>query len=301
MVYPGSPAAAAGIGVGDRIIKIADTQVDSIQAAIGAMNSVLPGAAVAVRVLRDDKPVDMTIEAGQLPTNIVAELPPAYPAPAQGTDKAQDATAEPKVQTQELKLAEFSETCRVYVPPLAAGQTAGVLLWLHAPGDPPTDELFHQWQAICDRDGLILVAPSATDPSRWERTELEYLRRLSERVLAEYPVDPRRVVVFGPEGGGAMAYLTALVSRELFTGVATTAAALPRTVDPPGAQPTTRLAVFSGLPANPGRAAQMQIGLQKLRDAGYPVTLMTMSRADGRLSAEEREELARWIDSLDRF
>ena len=206
------------------------------------------------------------------------------------------------MELHDLKLAEFPETCRVYVPPSqTAGRAAGVLLWLHAPGEQPTDELFREWQPICDRDGLIFVAPTSTDASRWERTELEYLRRLSERVLAEYQVDRNRVVVYGEEGGGAMAYLLALVSRDLFSGVATSAAALPRTVDPPKAEPTKRLAVFAGLPANESRLAQMQLGLKKLSGAGYPVTAITIADRNGRLSDDDRQQLARWIDALDRF
>ncbi len=157
------------------------------------------------------------------------------------------------------------------------------------------------WQPICDRDALIFVAPTSTDASRWERTELEYLRRLSERVLADYHVDRRRVVVYGEEGGGAMAYLLALVSRNLFDGVATSAAALPRTVDPQKAEPTSRLAVFAGLPADESRLAQTQLGLKKLSDAGYPVTATAIADRNGRLSDDERQQLARWIDALDRF
>ena len=206
---------------------------------------------------------------------MLSDLPPAYAAPPtpikQGCDKHR------RSKLHDLKLAEFPETCRVYVPPsLDAGQAAGVLLWLHAPGEPPRDELFREWQSICDRDGLILVAPIVDDASRWERTELEYLRRLSERVLAEYRVDRRRVVVYGEEGGGAMAYLLALVSRDLFTGVATSSAALPRTVDPPNAEPTARLAVFAGLPADASRLAQVQLGLKKL---ATPATRSPPSRS----------------------
>jgi poly(3-hydroxybutyrate) depolymerase len=245
--------------------------------------------------LRDGKPFELSLKADRLPISVLSDLPPAFAAPTR-------AAAKPALELQELKLAEFPETCRVYVPPtLAAGRPAGVVLWLHAPGDPPGDDLFRAWQSICDRDALLLVAPSSSDANRWERTELEYLRRLSERVLAEYRVDPRRVVVFGQEGGGAMAYLLALVSRDLFTGVATSAATLPRTVDPPHAQPTTRLSVFAGLSADASRLAQIQLGLKKLSDAGYPVTTVTLANSAGRLSDDERQQLARWIDTLDRF
>jgi len=299
MVYAGSPAAAAGIQVGDRVVSIDGTEVDSVKAAIDAMNNVLPGDKVAVRVLRGERSIDATLVAARLPTNVPSDLPAAYAAPPALADekaKKQD------LELHDLKLAEFPETCRVYLPPSQSdGQAAGVLLWLHAPGEQPTDELIRAWQPICDRDSLILVAPSATDASRWERTELEYLRRLSERVLAEYHVDRRRVVVYGEQGGGAMAYLLALVSRDLFSGVATSSAALPRTVDPPKAEPTSRLAVFAGLPADESRLAQIQLGLKKLSDAGYPVTATTIADRNGQLSSDERQQLARWIDALDRF
>ncbi|MEX2187333.1 MAG: PDZ domain-containing protein [Pirellulales bacterium] len=302
MVYPGSPAAAAGIQPGDRIVKIDDSETNNIKAAIDAMNNVMPAADVAVRLVRNGKPIDLSLNTDRLPTSIAGDLPPAYAAPVGAAADAKKDAALLEMKLQDLKLAEFPETCRIYVPPsLAAGRPAGVLLWLHAPGEPPSEELFHEWQSICDRDGLLLVAPSSSDASRWERTELEYLRRLSERVVADYRVDPRRVVVFGQEGGGAMAYLLALVSRDLFNGVATTAAALPRTVDPPNAQPTARLAIFAGLPTDSSRLAQAQLGLKKLSDAGYPVTAATIANPDGDLSAAEREQLARWIDSLDRF
>ncbi len=283
-------------------MRIDDTEVDGIKSAISAMNNVVPAAEVAVRLIRDDKPLDLTLKADQLPTTVPGELPAAYAAPAPAADATSGAAAKRGLKLQELKLAEFPETCRVYLPTsLEAGRPAGVIIWLHAPGAAPSDELFRQWQDVCERDGLIFVAPTSSDVNRWERTELEYLRRLSERVLSEYQVDPRRVVVFGQEGGGAMAYLLGLVSRDLFSGIATSAAALPRTVDPPSTQPTARLAIFAGLTANTGRLAQMQAGLKKLGDAGYPVTAITLASPEGDLTDAEREQLARWIDSLDRF
>lgn len=300
MVYPGSPAAAAGIQAGDRVMRIDDTEIDSVKAAIDAMNNVLPGDKVSVRLFRGEKTIDAALVATRLPTNVPSDLPSAYAAPL---PPPQDEEAKkPALKLHDVKLAEFPETCRVYVPSSQkSGRPAGVLLWLHPPGEQPTDELFRQWQPICERDGLILVAPTSTDASRWERTELEYLRRLSERVLAEYHVDRRRVVVYGEEGGGAMAYLLALVSRDLYSGVATSSAPLPRTVDPPKTEPTTRLAVYAGLPTVDERAAQLQVGLKKLSDAGYPITAVTIADRNGRLSENERQQLAHWIDALDRF
>jgi len=107
--------------------------------------------------------------------------------------------------------------------------------------------------------------------------------------------------VFGQDGGGAMAYLLALVSRDVFTGVATSGAALPRTMRVPPNDPATRLAVYAGLPSDDARLAQIRQGLKKLSDAGYPVTTTAVTDARGQLSSDDEQHLARWIDTLDRF
>jgi serine protease Do len=305
MVYPSSPAAETGIRAGDQLVRIDDTDCGSIADAISAMNTYAPGAKIGVRLLRDGKPLDVSATLVAMPTNVPSELPAAYAgAPPSDSKQSQpsDATGAAKLDLRELKLAEFTETCQVYVPPSHdAGRAAGVILWIHAPGEPPTDELFRQWKPICDRDGVIFVAPRATDPSHWERAELEYLRRLIERAVSQYRIDPRRVVVIGQGGGGALASVLALASRDVFTGMAMAAAPMPRTVNVPDNDPSARLAVFAGVPGGEEQAKLMRSGLKKLADAGYPVTAITLENASGGFSLEEREELARWIDALDRF
>jgi serine protease Do len=296
LVYPGSPAADADIRVGDRVVRIDDVDCDSIAKAIAAINTYAPGAKISVHILRDDNPIDVAVTLAQLPTNVPNELPPTI-GPQQA---AKVKTA--KLDIRDLKLAEFAETCQVYVPPShEAGRAAGVVLWLHAPGEPPTDELFRQWQSICDRDGVILVAPKAADPTRWERTELEYLRRLIERVVSQYRVDPRRVVVYGQGGGGTMASMLALASRDIFSGLATSVAPLPRALPLPDNDPAARLAILAGLPTDESQAAIIRQGLKKLSDAGYSVTSVMLASSAGTLSADERELVGRWIDTLDRF
>jgi hypothetical protein len=304
MVYSGSPAADAGIRTGDRIVRIDDADCNTVADAIAAMNAYAPSAKVSIRLLRDGQPEEVGATLGPITTNVPSSLPPAYA----GADAnvvgshGSAATGEVKLELHELKLAEFKETCRVYVPPShEAGRTAGVILWVHAPGEPPTDELFRRWQAICDRDGLIFVAPQATDANQWERSELEYLRRLSERVVSQYRVDPRRVVVSGQAGGGSLAAVLAMASRDIFTGLGIIAAPLPRTLNIPDNDPSARLSIFAGVPGDENQAALVQSGLKKLNDAGYPVTAITLEESAHGLSPSEREGLARWIDTLDRF
>jgi serine protease Do len=303
MVYDGSPAEEAKVQPGDRLVGIDESDIKTISDAIAALNSAAPGVDMKLRLVRNGAPIDLMLTAGRLPNNVPAELPPAYTDPS-ATDDEQPEETDTKKQgeTRVLKLPEFPHKCKIYVPAShEAGRAQAVLLWLHPPGDSDPDAVIEAWKTVCDRDGILLVLPSSSDASRWERTEIEYLRRLSERVLADYKVDPRRVVVYGQGGGGAMAWLLGLSSRDVFRGIATTAAALPRRIEVPANEPSERLAIFSTIPTAKDTVAQISQGLEKLSKAGYPVTTVTTSDATDKLTEDQRLELARWIDTLDRL
>ncbi|MEX2310469.1 MAG: PDZ domain-containing protein [Pirellulales bacterium] len=301
MVCDGSPAAEAGLRAGDRILRIDDTQIKSIDDALAALNNVAPGNEVRLQRERDGQSADLTLTAARMPTNVPTELPPSYTA-AEAIERAEPAAAKDG-ETSDLKLPEFPHQCKIYMPAShEAGRPHGVLLWLHAPGESDPEEVINEWRAICDRDGLLLVVPTAAENARWERTELEYLRRLIERIVAQYKIDRHRVVVYGEGGGGAMAWLLGLSGRDAFRGLATSAAPLPRQIRVPPNEPAQRLAIFAAIPPSKDSAAvQIAEGLQKLSDAGYTVTTVSTAEDPGQLSDARRDELARWIDTLDRI
>lgn len=310
-VYPGSPAELAGIRLGDRLTHIGDTEVADIASAIDAMNSIAPGTKVLVRYSHADdeaEPREVELTAARLPTNIPTEIPPAETA-VETPDKLADAesnaapVSDKAGETVELKLPEFKQGCKVYVPKRhARSSSLALVLWIHAPGKADAEQTIRDWQTICDRDGVLLVVPTAADPSRWEQTELEYLRRLLERALMQYSIDSRRVVLLGEGGGGAMAYQLGLASRDIVRAVATIDSPLPRQVRVPENEPSQRFAILAGVPTTgSAHLAQLNRGLGKLADAGYPVSTVSLGSADGRLSDDAREEFARWIDSLDHF
>jgi serine protease Do len=307
MACDGSPAAEAGIRAGDRILQIGETRIDSIDDALEALNNVAPGDELKLHFTRDGKANDVTLTAARMTANLPKELPPAYANVEAGGPPAEGVAHEPGVpksgETTDLKLPEFPHRCKVYLPAAhEEGRPLAALLWLHAPAEADADEVLRQWKGICDRDGLLLIVPTAAETGRWEPTELEYLQRLIERVIAQYRIDRHRVVVYGHDGGGAMAWLLGLANRELFRGIATSNAPLPRQVTVPPNEPALRLAIFAAIPATKDAAAvQIAEGLQKLTDAGYTVTTVTLSGDSGQLPESQQEELARWIDTLDRF
>ncbi len=298
MVYPGSPAAEAGVQVDDRIVRIGETEVATVTDAIRELNSVAPEQQVTLQVNREGKPIELTLVTERLPTGVPNSLPPAVDASTSGKDQSGVATG----QTHELKLPEFPQQCHIYVPASeASGRPLGVLLWIRASDDVKPEELIREWQPICDRDGLLLVIPESSNADRWERTELPYLRKLLERVIRQNEVDGERIVVAGRAGSGDVTWLLGLASRDVVRGMATIAAPLPRQVRVPPNEPSQRLAVFAGMPVENEFASSIEQGLQKLTEAGYPVTTVTSVNPVGQFSQNEREELARWVDSLDRF
>jgi serine protease Do len=295
LVYPGSPAAQAGIAAGDRITQINDTKINSTSDAIQALNNTAPGSKLSVTIIHAGTPTDRTLTAGQLPTSVPSELPPA-------AQRAADAESKPAPgETVALKLPEFAHTCSVYVPAAqAANQSLAALLWLQTPADTKPDDAIREWQSLCDRDGIVLIVPKPGKADHWEKTDLEYLHRLLERATAEYKIDPQRVVVAGQGAAATIVWPLGLASRDLVHGIASIATPIPRQLKVPENDAARRIAVFAAIPPKKDAAAAISAGLKNVSDAGYNIATITTNTA-GQLSATEREELARWIDTLDRF
>jgi serine protease Do len=151
---------------------------------------------------------------------------------------------------------------------------------------------------VCEANDLILLAPKSAEAARWQRTELEFIRKALDDVMQKYNIDRARIVVMGEEAGGGVAYLLAAQNRELIRGVAAINAAMPPGMRPPENDPAQRLAIFTttSKKASPAVAA----GIKRLREAKHPVTELDLGDSSRPLSADEFAELIRWIDTLDR-
>jgi S1-C subfamily serine protease len=295
-IYPGSPAAEAGIQAGDRVTQINDATIKSIDDAIQALNNVAPDNKVSVRALRKESSLDLTLTATRLPTSVPGDLPPATAASAD--PDANIAAGE----TTELKLPEFPHTCHVYVPgALAENAQLAALLWIQSSGDAKSEDVLRSWKLQCDRNGIVLIVPKPAKADHWERTDLEYLRLLLERAIGQYKIDPRRVVVGGQGAAGSIAWPLALVSRNMVRGIGASAAPLSRQIKVPQNDPAQRLAIFATIPPKKEVAAQIALGLKSISDAGYNVTTTTTQSPTGDLTENERDDLANWIDTLDSF
>jgi len=82
--------------------------------------------------------------------------------------------------------------------------------------------LVKKWQDLADQAGIILVGPDSLDLKSWKKAEdgPDFIHQLVEALKAEYPVDARRVYLFGHSAGAYMALCLALLESEYFAAAA---------------------------------------------------------------------------------
>lgn len=304
-VYPGSPAAKAGVEIGDEIKTVAGEKVKDAAEATAQVAALAPGEKIKLEIARSDKTLTLEPELARAPEDLPDQLPPAHdePAATEG-DK-------PETGVVAIKAPEFANECFAFVPENYNPQVPyGVVVWLHAPGGFNQAELVGRWRKLCVDHDLILLAPKAADATKWQPTEVAFIRRALDDVIKKYNVDRSRIVTHGHEGGGAIAFMVTLSSRGLVKAAAVVDAPLPMLVPVPETDPTTHLAFYITTAAKSSSAAQIEASIAKLRSLKHPVTVKNLDAGGGvqKLNVEARylndaelEELVRWIDTLDRI
>jgi poly(3-hydroxybutyrate) depolymerase len=177
-----------------------------------------------------------------------------------------------------------------------------VLLWLHPVGkgkEEDIEDVKDVWKDICMDHHIILVAPKADGENGWVASESDFVQEVVREVMAQYTVDRRRVIAHGMGVGGQMAFYLGFTVRDLIRGVATTGAALASTLkDNVANQPLSFFVVTGG---KDPVAEDVRATKTKLADKKFSVVYRELPvRGHQYLDEKTRDELVRWIDSLDR-
>jgi serine protease Do len=292
-VYPGGPADEAGLKIGDVILKMGEKELQDKThsgAAIAAveLRALAPSQTVKLEVLRGGEALQFDVKLGQLPESLPGELPPAHLA---SPPLAADA-GRPRIGVSKIKLPEFKNECLVYVPDnYNPAVSHGLVIWLGAPG----------WRSLCAERDLILLAPKSAEPARWQPAESKFIRRVLQEAVKNYNIDRTRIVIHGQEAGGALAYVAAFANRDVVRGVAVVDAPLPTLSEPPENDPMRRLAIYTTRASRATFTTQLDNGIRRLRESKFPVTVKEVGAQGRYLTGPELEELARWIDTLDRL
>jgi poly(3-hydroxybutyrate) depolymerase len=85
-----------------------------------------------------------------------------------------------------------------------------------------------EWKDLAAREGIILAAPDSADHSKWSSPVdgPDFLHDVVEAVKARYPVNGKRVYLFGHSAGAIFGLYMAVMESEYFAAVGVHAGAL---------------------------------------------------------------------------
>jgi S1-C subfamily serine protease len=332
-VYPKSPAEAANLKEGDRIMKIAAPLAPPAAPPVpitrgrdqllGLLELARPGQELTVEVKRKGggKTEKLKVKLGELPDLVPAKLPEESTAkkalvkPGVKADKGKGKAPAPapakKPETGLMKKTTpaADHTYWVYVPDTYDPNISyAVVVWLHPAGknkERDIEDFASSWTNFCDDNNIILICPQSDNArGTWTPGETAFVNQAIGSVSATYTVDRRRIVAHGMGVGGEMATYLGFQMRATIRGVATVAAHMGS--NPREKVPNQPLSFFLVVGGKDPLKAQVAATKEKLAKYKYPVILREVSNMgheyiDGKAGVPTLEELVRWIDSLDRM
>jgi S1-C subfamily serine protease/pimeloyl-ACP methyl ester carboxylesterase len=295
-VYPESPAAKAGVQPGDRVVSINQGPVTGRMEILDQVALLEPGKKVVLGLERGAEKLSLELTPAKLPTEIPPELPPAQEQPAKAP------APQPTTGIVEIKLPEEKNDCLALVPDSYHPDVPhGVVIWLHGPGGIARETLASRWKAAAEKHHLIVLAPQATNPAKWEPTDVPFVRKTLDDLASHYQVDRSRIAVYGYQSAGTMAYLVGLQNLDRVRAIIAVDAAPPARTVLPENDPLVRLAFYLASAEKSPAAAAIKAAGERLNAAFFPVTNAALGEQSRDLTDTELIDLGRWLDALDRI
>ena len=126
------------------------------------------------------------------------------------------------IQKQSFVSNEKKRTFYLFVPEgLSASEPVPLLLVLHGSNRNGLS-LVEKWKDIAAKEKFIVAGLDAKDSSRWstDADNPSVLRDLVDLLAAKYPINPRRVYLFGHSGGAVYAINLSMIESEYFAATA---------------------------------------------------------------------------------
>ena len=117
----------------------------------------------------------------------------------------------------------------LYVPStIKPGSPAPLVVMLHGSGRVGMS-LVEKWKDLAKKEGFIIAGPDSLDIRGWRSPDdgPDYLRDLIEELKSKYPINARRVYLFGHSAGASFALEISLMESQYFAATAIHAGALP--------------------------------------------------------------------------
>ncbi len=236
---------------------------------------------------------------------------PSPPAPLPASDKSLKDRAgrgEEEGKIKGPKTGRFTEDLAghdhsfwAYVPEnYNAAHAYGLMVWIHPGGDTMEATIGKQWKSICDRRGIILVAPKSDNIASWTPGEAKFVEGLVAHMREKYTIDAQRIFLHSHGSGTLLASLLATKQREVFRGLVLSGAPFTGQVadQEPDFKQQFHFVCGDGDKALTGVKKTVE-ALKKLK---FPVSFTSVKGLGAKYPGEtEVDEIGRWADSLDRI
>jgi poly(3-hydroxybutyrate) depolymerase len=139
------------------------------------------------------------------------------------------ATAKDEITKELITSKGKTRAYYLYVPStIKPSSQAPLIVMLHGSGRIGIT-LVEKWKELARKEGIIIAGPDSTDTRGWASPQdgPDYLHDLVEELKAKYPVNPRRVYLFGHSAGASFALEISLMESQYFAATAIHAGALP--------------------------------------------------------------------------
>ena len=135
------------------------------------------------------------------------------------------ARADGKVSKETIESGGRKRTYYLFAP-ASLKPSAPLVVLLHGSGRNGLS-LVERWKELAAREGFVIAGPDSSDSQGWRTPEdgPDFIRDVVEALRAKYPLDPRRVYLFGHSAGAVFALNLAMSQSEYFAAAAVHAGA----------------------------------------------------------------------------
>src|SRR5205814_7477551 len=127
-------------------------------------------------------------------------------------------SAAPKSESQKLSIISQGKprTYYLFVPANGSGAKALILL-LHGSGRNGMS-LIDPWKGLAEKERIILVAPDSLNTQEWSfpMDGPDFLHEVVEAVKVKYPVDSKRIYLFGHSAGAIFSLYMGVIESKYF-------------------------------------------------------------------------------------
>jgi poly(3-hydroxybutyrate) depolymerase len=217
---------------------------------------------------------------------------------------AATASAAAQIEKRTLVSRDKERTYYLYVPPgITAEHPAPLIVTIHGSGSNGKP-LVAEWQGLAEKEGILLAGPDSTDSVHWASPQDGplLLHDLVEEIAAKYPIDRRRVYLFGHSAGAVFTLQMACLESEYFAAAAAHAGSVDRAYHSlfDFAARKIPIAIFIGTKDAYFPLTSVRATAEALKSRGFPVTLTEMPGHTHDYSSKSREINAQIWDLFSR-